>query len=315
MPLAHAQLVNTTRVKRVSGSNKIGGSAVMLAAGFWGAPRHRDLGIFILPRGSAGWNHPWNRLFQLQTRNSKAEVLHKISSFFNLPPWSTMTTFGRGRETFREREQTQVLDIRNKLPLPSTTMNAGKFSTSIFHTASMPSSGYSRTSTWHRSMARQSSVDDKKRGTFTRIFPQFANRIDGRGGDSRLTRARLELRSDGPCITQRQVRAPTSHKISQKGSSGLGLPRPVYHGCVPMYLALRAKQCLTWQKIRRMRSWSGYPNCRRHGHIIHESDPFFPSVLLAATRGQSIRSQHSMQRRRETQQREQIPFCRTCVPS
>jgi len=204
MPLAHAQLVNTTRVKRVSGSNKIGGSAVMLAAGFWGAPRHRDLGIFILPRGSAGWNHPWNRLFQLQTRNSKAEVLHKISSFFNLPPWSTMTTFGRGRETFREREQTQVLDIRNKLPLPSTTMNAGKFSTSIFHTASMPSSGYSRTSTWHRSMARQSSVDDKKRGTFTRIFPQFANRVDGRGGDSRLTRARLELRSDGPCITHRR---------------------------------------------------------------------------------------------------------------
>ena len=37
--------------------------------------------------------------------------------------------------------------VKKSLPLSSTTMNAGKSSTSIFHTASMPSSGYSSTST------------------------------------------------------------------------------------------------------------------------------------------------------------------------
>ena len=36
---------------------------------------------------------------------------------------------------------------KKSLPLSSTTMNAGKSTTSIFHTASMPSSGYSSTST------------------------------------------------------------------------------------------------------------------------------------------------------------------------
>jgi len=36
---------------------------------------------------------------------------------------------------------------KKSFPLSSTTMNAGKSSTSIFHTASMPSSGYSSTST------------------------------------------------------------------------------------------------------------------------------------------------------------------------
>jgi hypothetical protein len=36
---------------------------------------------------------------------------------------------------------------KKSLPLSSTTTNAGKFSTLIFHTASMPSSGYSSTST------------------------------------------------------------------------------------------------------------------------------------------------------------------------
>ena len=33
--------------------------------------------------------------------------------------------------------------LKKSLPLSSTKMNAGKFSTRIFHTASMPSSGYS----------------------------------------------------------------------------------------------------------------------------------------------------------------------------
>ena len=37
--------------------------------------------------------------------------------------------------------------LKKSLPLSSTTMNAGKSTTSIFHTASMPSSGYSTTST------------------------------------------------------------------------------------------------------------------------------------------------------------------------
>ena len=37
---------------------------------------------------------------------------------------------------------------KKSLPLSSTTMNAGKSTTSIFHTASMPSSAYSRTSTF-----------------------------------------------------------------------------------------------------------------------------------------------------------------------
>ena len=37
--------------------------------------------------------------------------------------------------------------VKKSLPLSSTTMNAGKSSTSIFQTASMPSSGYSSTST------------------------------------------------------------------------------------------------------------------------------------------------------------------------
>ena len=36
---------------------------------------------------------------------------------------------------------------KKSLPLSSTTMNAGKSRTSIRHTASMPSSGYSSTST------------------------------------------------------------------------------------------------------------------------------------------------------------------------
>src|SRR6476661_10927935 len=40
-----------------------------------------------------------------------------------------------------------VVDAKKSLPLSSTTMKAGKSSTSIFQTASMPSSGYSRTST------------------------------------------------------------------------------------------------------------------------------------------------------------------------
>ena len=37
--------------------------------------------------------------------------------------------------------------VKKSLPLSSTTMNAGKSSTSIFQTASMPSSAYSTTST------------------------------------------------------------------------------------------------------------------------------------------------------------------------
>jgi len=37
---------------------------------------------------------------------------------------------------------------KKSLPLSSTTMNAGKSTTSIFHTASMPSSGYSSISTF-----------------------------------------------------------------------------------------------------------------------------------------------------------------------
>ena len=39
------------------------------------------------------------------------------------------------------------VSAKKSLPLSSTTMNAGKSSTSIFQTASMPSSGYSSTST------------------------------------------------------------------------------------------------------------------------------------------------------------------------
>lgn len=44
----------------------------------------------------------------------------------------------------------QRADISEKksFPLSSTRMNAGKFSTSIFHMASIPSSGYSRHSTF-----------------------------------------------------------------------------------------------------------------------------------------------------------------------
>ncbi len=38
--------------------------------------------------------------------------------------------------------------LKKSLPLSSTTMNAGKSSTSIFQTASMPSSSYSTTSTF-----------------------------------------------------------------------------------------------------------------------------------------------------------------------
>src|SRR5829696_1747158 len=40
-----------------------------------------------------------------------------------------------------------VTSAKKSLPLSSTTMNAGKSSTWIFQTASMPSSGYSSTST------------------------------------------------------------------------------------------------------------------------------------------------------------------------
>jgi len=38
--------------------------------------------------------------------------------------------------------------LKKSFPLSSTTINAGKSTTSIFHTASIPSSGYSRTSTF-----------------------------------------------------------------------------------------------------------------------------------------------------------------------
>lgn len=41
----------------------------------------------------------------------------------------------------------RLTDSKKSLPLSSTTMNAGKSCTSIFHTASIPSSGYSSTST------------------------------------------------------------------------------------------------------------------------------------------------------------------------
>ena len=40
-----------------------------------------------------------------------------------------------------------MTSAKKSLPLSSTTMKAGKSTTSIFQTASMPSSGYSRTST------------------------------------------------------------------------------------------------------------------------------------------------------------------------
>jgi hypothetical protein len=45
-------------------------------------------------------------------------------------------------------EMLEDLPAKKSLPLSSTTMNAGKSSTSIRQTASMPSSGYSRTSTF-----------------------------------------------------------------------------------------------------------------------------------------------------------------------
>ena len=61
-----------------------------------------------------------------------------------------------GGQTF-SAERTRIPDsgtvvwpagsAKKSLPLSSTTMNAGKSSTSIFQTASMPSSGYSSTST------------------------------------------------------------------------------------------------------------------------------------------------------------------------
>ena len=41
-----------------------------------------------------------------------------------------------------------VTSAKKSLPLSSTTMNAGKSRTSIRQTASMPSSGYSSTSTF-----------------------------------------------------------------------------------------------------------------------------------------------------------------------
>jgi len=40
-----------------------------------------------------------------------------------------------------------MVEAKKSLPLSSTTMKAGKSSTSIFQTASIPSSGYSSTST------------------------------------------------------------------------------------------------------------------------------------------------------------------------
>src|ERR1700733_7354885 len=46
-----------------------------------------------------------------------------------------------------DREAHQPSPAKKSLPLSSMTMKAGKSFTSIFHTASMPSSGYSRIST------------------------------------------------------------------------------------------------------------------------------------------------------------------------
>ena len=56
---------------------------------------------------------------------------------------------GRGLWTRGGQDRVTGVDTSSKKspPLSSTTMNAGKFSTSIFQTASMPSSGYSRVST------------------------------------------------------------------------------------------------------------------------------------------------------------------------
>ena len=52
---------------------------------------------------------------------------------------------GAGGQTLRSTGR--ETSAKKSLPLSSTTMNAGKSSTSIFHTASMPSSAYSSTST------------------------------------------------------------------------------------------------------------------------------------------------------------------------
>ncbi len=46
------------------------------------------------------------------------------------------------------RKLHQVNPAKKSLPLSSTTMKAGNFSTSIFQTASIPNSGYSKTSTF-----------------------------------------------------------------------------------------------------------------------------------------------------------------------
>jgi len=60
------------------------------------------------------------------------------------------------RVTFSLPSPPPVIPAKKSLPLSSTTMKAGKSTTSIFQTASMPSSGYSSTSTFlMQSLARR----------------------------------------------------------------------------------------------------------------------------------------------------------------
>ena len=85
-----------------------------------------------------------------------ADELEQLIELDQLPDLNALTAFlplerlGARRARSAQRGATAtgcITSAKKSLPLSSTTMKAGKSSTSIRQTASMPSSGYSSTST------------------------------------------------------------------------------------------------------------------------------------------------------------------------
>lgn len=68
-----------------------------------------------------------------------------------------------------------VSSEKKSLPLLSITMNAGKFSTSIFHTASIPSSGNSSTSTCYNKARVQEAMSIQPQVARAAVVLQVTN--------------------------------------------------------------------------------------------------------------------------------------------
>lgn len=70
-------------------------------------------------------------------------VMHqrRVAPVCPSPPGAAQANFNYIGETYFPSSNGEAIDAKKSFPLSSTTMNAGKSSTSIRHTASIPSSG------------------------------------------------------------------------------------------------------------------------------------------------------------------------------